>query len=170
MMGELKKDFPKQNMAAVSLEAYPADLAMYFILNGVASYDTAFDGFELFFEGLKKISKGREYISQSVQERINLRREYPMPAGNITLRHLDVIRLVCCGLTNTEIAETLHITRRTVYTHKTEIFRSLNVRNPVELVRVALKQKIITEDELFFFPKVLILSPVPDCKKGKRNK
>ena len=169
MMRELKNDFPNINMAALSLEAYPSDLAMYFILNGIKSYNTAFDGFEKFIEGLKAIGRGREYISQSVQDRIDMRKdEEPAPAGKITLRHFDVIRLVCCGLNNTEIAETLYITRKTVYSHKREIYRSLNVRNPVELVRVALKQKIVTEEELFFFPKEYTLSPIPDELKGKR--
>jgi len=170
LLGELKKEFPDiQNWAALSLEAYPPDLAMYFILNGIKSYDTAFDGFEKFFEGLKAIYKGRKYISQSVQERIDMRKdERPAPAGKITMRHFDVIRLACCGLDNTEIAETLYISRKTVYSHKREIYRSLNVRNPVELVRTALKQKLVTEDELFFFPKEYTLNPIPDCLKGKR--
>ena len=56
MMGELKKEFPDiKNWAALSLEAYPPDLAMYFILNGIKSYDTAFDGFDKFFEGLNPL-------------------------------------------------------------------------------------------------------------------
>jgi DNA-binding NarL/FixJ family response regulator len=151
MMGELKKQFPDINMAALSLEAYPPDLAMYFILNGIRSYDTAFDGFDKFFDGLRAINFGKKYISQSVQERMKLRIMPMKPAGKISMRHYDVLRLVCCGLNNTEIAETLYITRKTVYSHIREIYRSLNVRKPVELVRTALKQKIITEDELFFF-------------------
>ena len=161
MMGKLKKEFPDINMAALSLEAYPPDLAMYFILNGIKSYDTAFDGFENFIEGLKAIKQGRRYISQSVQDRIKMRNDEELPpAGKISLRHLDVIRLACCGLDNTEIAETLYITRKTVYSHKREIYRSLNVRNPVELVRTALKLKLVTEDELFFFPKDYTLNPI----------
>ena len=169
MMGELKRTFPKLNMAALSLEAYPPDLAMYFIINGVRSYDTAFDGFDLFFEGLKAIGKGKKYISQSVQDRINARRYYPMPAGKLTLRHIELIRLMCCGLKDSEIAETLYIARRTVTTHKTEIFTSLNVRSPNELIRVALKLKIVTEDELFFFPKDFVVNPLPENKILKRG-
>ena len=151
MMGELKKEFPEINMAALSLEAYPPDLAMYFILNGIKSYSTAFDGFDKFFEGLKAINRGRKYISQSVQERMDMRILPVKISGKITLRHFDVLRLTCCGLYDEEVAETLYITRKTVYAHKREVCRMLNVRNSVELVRTALKMKLITEDELFFF-------------------
>jgi len=169
MMGELKKDFPKiKNWAALSLEAYPPDLAMYFILNGIKSYSTASDGFEEYFESLKAINRGRTYISQSVQDRLALRDEEPAPAGKITARHIEVIRLVCCGLENEEIAQILYISRKTVYSHKREFCRSLNVRNDVELLKTALKQKMFTEDELFFYPKKYTLTPLPDKAKGKR--
>ena len=169
LMGELKKEFPEINMAALSLEAYPPDLAMYFILNGVRSYDTAFDGFDNFFEGLIAIRNGKKYISKSVQDRMDLRIMPFKLSGKITVRHFDVIRLLCCGLYDEEIAETLYITRKTVYAHKRDICRSLNVRNSVELVRTALKQKIVTEDELYFFPKEYALKPIPDYLKGKRK-
>ena len=170
MMGELKRYFPKLKMAALTLETYPPDLAMYFILNGVWSYVSAFEGFDRFYEGLDDMLRGREYISPAVQESIDRRRDYPMPAKQITLRHIDVIRLVCCGFRDYEVAETLHISERTVTTHKTEIFRSLNVRSPNELIRVALQLKIVAENELFFFPKEYTLNPLPDNKILKRRR
>ena len=60
LMGELKQSFPKINMAAVSLGEYPADLAMYFILNGISSYVTSFDGYDHLYKSLCEICKGRE--------------------------------------------------------------------------------------------------------------
>jgi len=168
MMGELKKQFPDINMAALTLEAYPADLAMYFILNGVKSYNTAFHGFEKFFEGLKAIYRGKKYISQSVQERMAMRIMPIKPSRKITLRHYDVLRLTCCGLYDYEVAEILYITRKTVYAHKREMSTFLNCRNDVELVRTGLKLKLITEDELHFFPREYTLKPIPEKKKGKR--
>ena len=168
MMGEIKKQFPDINMAALSLEAYPPDLAMYFIINGIKSYDTAFDGFEKFFDGLKAINKGRKYISQSVQNRLDIRILPIKPSGKITQRHYEVMRLTCCGLKENEVAETLYISRRTVYSHKRDMETLMNVRNDVELVRTALKLELITEDELFFFPKKYTLKPIPEKEKGKR--
>ena len=170
MMGELKRYFPKLKMAALSLETYPPDLAMYFILNGVWSYVSAFEGFDQFYGGLEDVLRGREYISPAVQESIDKRRDYPMPAKEITLRHVDVIRLICCGFRDYEVAQTLHISERTVTTHKTEIFRSLNVRNPNELMRTALQLKIVAENELYFFPKEYTLNPLPENKIMKRGR
>jgi len=161
LMGELHKTFPKIKMAAVCLEDYPADIAMYFILNGINSYITYFDGEEQFYKGLVEIAKGRDYISPAVVERINLRWEKPDPAGKISERHKQVIRLICCGFKDKEIADVLAVSRNTIVNHKTSLFTTLNVRSPIELVRTVLTLEIVRLEELYFYPKEYTLNPLP---------
>ena len=171
MMGGLHKEFPEIKMTAVSVGEYSDEIAMYFILNGVNSYVASFDGVDQFFKGLKEVAKGREYISPGVVKRIDLRRrENPAPAGTITERHKEVIRLICCGFKDREIAETLAISRNTVVNHKTNFFTSLNVRSPIELVRAVLTLEIIRLEEIYFNPRDMTLNPLPDKKLMKRRK
>ena len=118
MMKQIKTNFPKMKMAALCIGHYPEDLAMYFILNGINSYVTSFDGVDEWYKGLEDVRRGKEYIAPAVVERIDMRREKPKPAGNITDRRSQVILLMCNGFTDVEIGETLNITRRTVYTIK----------------------------------------------------
>ena len=108
MMGKLKRRFSKIKMAALSLEGYPDEIAMWFYFNGIKSYDTAFDGFEQFFEGLKVIGRGREYRSPCVQERIDLRDIEPDPVDDYTARQAEVMHLICGGWKDEEIARNLH--------------------------------------------------------------
>ncbi|MCL2381200.1 MAG: response regulator transcription factor [Treponema sp.] len=169
MMGQLLSIFPTLNIAAVNIHEFPDDLAMWFIINGVRSYVNMMDGMDEFYLGLKAVRDGKRYVSPSVRERILMRREYPMAAGKITDRQEEVIRLICCGFKDIEIADTLHISRRTVDTHKTEIFRSLNVRNAVELIGVALNLEIIRQSELYFYPKYFVTNPKPSkATRGKK--
>jgi len=170
LMGELRKTFPKIKMAALCLCEFPPDIAMYFILNGINSYFTSFDGVDQFYKGLNEVRNGMEYISPAVMKRINLRREHPEPAGKITDRHREVIRLICCGFKDKEIAETLAISRNTVVNHKTDLFTSLNVRSPVELVRAALTLEIVRLEEMYFYPRDFTLNPLPDKNKLARSK
>jgi DNA-binding NarL/FixJ family response regulator len=142
---------------------------MYFIFNGVKSYVSSFDGVEKLFDRLAEIIKGGGYVSPAVLKRIEMRGEYPMSAGKITERHKQIILLLCNGFKDVEIAETLYITRRTVTTHKTQIFTSLNVRSPNELIRVALYLGIVQLDGMFFYPKDFVLNPLPDEKILKRR-
>jgi DNA-binding NarL/FixJ family response regulator len=161
MMGRLLKTFPKLNIAAVSVFCkIPADLAMWFIINGVKSYVNLFEGTEEFYRGLNKVRDGQEYISPLVVERIEMRREVPEPAGNITGRHLEIIRLLCNGFTGTEICRVLAISEQTLYVHKRNIYTILNVRNENELIRAAMFHGWIKPEELRFFGGDYRLNPV----------
>lgn len=172
LMGELHKTFPKIRMAAISLGEYPPDIAMYFIMNGITSYVSSFEGVEQFYKGIDEIVKGRAYISPQVLKRIELRRTEIQPANIITERLKQVLRLVCNGFKDNEIADVLSISRNTVLNHKTNIFTSLNVRNPLELLRAALTIKIVSLEELYFYPKDYTVNPLPEAKikgRGKTN-
>ncbi|MDR0472468.1 MAG: LuxR C-terminal-related transcriptional regulator [Treponema sp.] len=162
LMGELHREFPEIKLASVVLGEYSPDVAMYFILNGITSYITSFDGMDQFYKGLDELAKGGDWVSPSVNERIALRRDYPAPAGKITERHNEVVRLICCGFKDDEIADTLAISRRTVVRHKTDLFTSLNVRSPIELVRAALTLEIIRLEELYFHPRNYTVNPIPE--------
>ena len=168
LMKQLKHTFPKIRMAAVSVGEYPADLAMYFILNGVNSYVTSFDGIDQWYSGLEDIRRGKDYISPAVVKRIDMR-NCPKPAGNISDYQKQIILLTCNGYKDTEIAETLYITRRTVTTHKSDIFTSLNVRNSNELIRTVLKLGIVTQEGMYFYPKDFTINPLPKKSEKKRN-
>ena len=92
-----------------------------------------------------------------------------MPAGKITERHIEVIRLICNGYKDLDIADVLHISRSTVDNHKTDIFASLNVRNSNELIRVALTLGIVQLEEIYFYPKDFTVNPKADKKTTKRR-
>lgn len=63
-------------------------------------------------------------------------------AKKLTERELQVVRLCKEGLLSKEIADTLHISSRTVDNHKSNIFRKLGIRNVLELVRYACEHDI----------------------------
>jgi DNA-binding NarL/FixJ family response regulator len=163
MMGQLLKDFSKLNIAAVSAYSKtPDDLAMWFIINGVKSYINFYEGLDEFYQGLNKVRDGEEYVSPKVIKRIEMRREMPKPAGNITPRNLEIIRLLCNGFTGSEICKVLAISDQTLYTHKRNIYTILNVRNENELIRVALFYGWVKLDELRFYGGEYKLNPLPE--------
>jgi len=54
----------------------------------------------------------------------------------ITPREQDIIRLICAGKSNKEIAADLYISIKTVKDHNSRIFRKVGVRSRVELMRI----------------------------------
>ena len=161
MVADLHRQFPKLNIAAVSITDFPDDLAMYFIVNGAKSYVNLLDGEEQFYRGMEAIREGREFISEKVQKRIEMRNVYPRPSGNLTRRQIEILRLTANGFTGAEIGRELYLSHGTVENSKSDIYATLNVRNEVEAVRVADYLGIIDSEELNFFGGNYSLRPKP---------
>ena len=64
-------------------------------------------------------------------------------AGSLTRRETEVLRLVALGHTNAEIADSLHLSIRTVETHRANIQAKLKVSRRADLVRCALERRLI---------------------------
>ena len=60
----------------------------------------------------------------------------------LTLRELDVCKSICDGSTHKEIGEQLHISPRTVETHKKNIFAKLKIRSTAELVKYMIQNHL----------------------------
>jgi two-component system, NarL family, response regulator NreC len=58
-------------------------------------------------------------------------------------RELEVLRLIALGYTNSEIAKQLHISARTVETHRANLQSKLGLTGRPELVRYALERGLI---------------------------
>jgi DNA-binding NarL/FixJ family response regulator len=61
----------------------------------------------------------------------------------LTLRELEVTKLIAEGLTSEEVAETLMIAKNTVNRHRDNILEKLGMRNRVELTRYAIKRGLV---------------------------
>ena len=60
----------------------------------------------------------------------------------LTPRQLDVLRLIVKGQRMKEIAASLHLSSRTVETHKYEMMQTLGLHSTAELVRYALDRRL----------------------------
>lgn len=62
---------------------------------------------------------------------------------DITDRELDVLKLICKGMTNNEISEELFLSPKTIETHKTRLLKKTNTRNSTSLIVFAFKNRIV---------------------------
>lgn len=69
------------------------------------------------------------------------------PGGELSEREVEVLALIAGGLTNAEIAEALHVSVRTVETHRAHIHQKLDVRTRAELVRIARNAGVLVTGE-----------------------
>ncbi|MGB2970164.1 MAG: response regulator transcription factor [Candidatus Nanopelagicales bacterium] len=67
----------------------------------------------------------------------------PMPAGALTARELEVLRLVADGMHNRDVANQLHISENTVKNHMRSVHEKLGVRTRTEAVVTAARQGLL---------------------------
>jgi DNA-binding NarL/FixJ family response regulator len=65
------------------------------------------------------------------------------PATLLTLREKEVCRLLAYGHTNAEVADILHISDRTVETHRMNLMAKLELKSRAELVRFAIDNGLL---------------------------
>jgi DNA-binding NarL/FixJ family response regulator len=81
-----------------------------------------------------------ERFASRSDQAANLHRDLSM----LTPRELDVIRLLAKGLSNAELAATLHLSETTVKTHVTRILSKLDLRDRAQAIIVAYETGLIT--------------------------
>jgi DNA-binding NarL/FixJ family response regulator len=116
---------------------------------GVAGYltkDVASDELVL---AVHKVAKGGHFLSQALAESIAFERHgchEDAPHLLLSDRESTVFRLLAEGLGNTEIAQRLFISAKTVSTYKTRVFVKMHMRNQADLVRYAIRHQLVDEN------------------------
>ena len=82
-----------------------------------------------------------EAVRPQSEGAFRIERERPKP--NLTEREKEVLRLVCDGLTNAEIAACLHVSRETVKSELKRIFRKIGVGNRTQAAVLLVKNQWI---------------------------
>ena len=90
---------------------------------------------------LKKVATGETVLAPPVA------RPVPLPgerAKRLTRRELQVLQLICNGLSNKEIAVELEVSANTVAVHRANIMNALGVHKTAELVVYALQNGLVS--------------------------
>ncbi|SMC82554.1 response regulator [Sporomusa malonica] len=102
-------------------------------------------------EGIIKIHSGKKYLNESMSQTLlnsllqvnDEKHDQRDPYTLLSSRERQVLRLLAQGHTNSEIAEQLSLSAKTVDTYRSRIMNKLNVRKKSELVNYALQYKLI---------------------------
>lgn len=102
---------------------------------------------ELVF-AIQSIIEGKTYLSPSVTAALmaGAERASPLdsPLSVLTERETEILKHLADGKPNREIGKLLHISTRTVDTHRSNILRKLKVRTNAELVKLAITHGLIS--------------------------
>jgi len=92
-------------------------------------------------DAIEAARAGRTYVNPSLGAKLATA---PVgPPGGLTQREADVLRLIALGHTNSEIAEQLYLSVRTVESHRANIQHKLGRTSRAQLVRYALDEGLV---------------------------
>ena len=138
---DMRSEFPETQIVVLTMQQEPA-YAREAIAAGAIGYvlKQAADG-EL-VQAVRLAAEGESYLNPRLGARLAAEPP-PGPPDNLSEREVDVLRLIALGHTNTEIAQKLYISVRTVETHRGHISQKLLLSSRAELVRYALDHKLV---------------------------
>jgi len=93
------------------------------------------------------VMNGGNYFSQELMQ--SLLRNYKSvkeirgPESELSEREVEILLLICSGLSNQEIGDQLFISKRTVEKHRANILSKTNCKNTAGLVMYAIKNQMI---------------------------
>lgn len=116
---------------------------------GVKGFILKTSGINELEEAINTVSKGGSFFSNEILCRIisNFRKEEPksieIENTKLTPREVEVLKLICKGMTNEKIAEQLNLSAQTVKGHRTNLLDKTNSNNTASLVIYAIKNRFI---------------------------
>jgi DNA-binding NarL/FixJ family response regulator len=98
-------------------------------------------------EAILQVNNGKKYFSKDIADvMVQLFSEGYADQGNqkkLSIREIEIIRLLCDGKDFNSIGNELSISPRTVESHKKNILTKLHLNNTIELVKFAIREHII---------------------------
>jgi two-component system nitrate/nitrite response regulator NarL len=141
----VRKHFPEIKILALSMSGQ-GDLVNQMIDDSdISGYVLKNIGKLELLKALEKISNGGVYFSQEVLEEMIKASEKKKNGEEVhlTLREIEIIRLIEKEYSNKQIADSLFISERTVETHRKNIFRKTKTSSLIGLIKYAYEQKLI---------------------------
>ena len=140
---QIREQAPTTAIVVLTMQNDPA-FARQALQSGAAGFVLKEAADDELLEAIRQASNGGTYLNPTLGAR--LAAAPPEPAGppdDLSERELSVLRLIALGHTNSEIAGTLHLSVRTVESHRAHIQQKTRRSSRAELVRYALEHHLV---------------------------
>lgn len=146
---QLKKTLPHSKILILTMhtneeyvyETFKLGASGYLVKNATA---------QDIISAIKAVYRGETYISPAVSGRVvrgfvRGSRSSPKPSfpDKLTFRERQILKLIAEGWASNKIAEHLHISTRTVETHRTNIMQKLRLHKVADLVKYAIRRGLV---------------------------
>jgi DNA-binding NarL/FixJ family response regulator len=147
LIKQVKSERPRVRILVLSMHQ-EHQYAVRAIKAGASGYLTKDSASTQLVSAIEKVAGGGAFISAEVAEQLALgampQTEGP-PHASLSDREYQVFRMLVAGQAVSEIASELNLSVKTVSTHKARLMEKMGIDNPAELVRYAMKHRLVDD-------------------------
>jgi DNA-binding NarL/FixJ family response regulator len=143
LIKRLRAEKPRLRLLVLSMHA-EEQYAVRALKAGALGYLTKDSASSQLASVIRKVASGGVHISESAAAQLvgAANNGEAMPHTRLSDREFEVFRLLVAGESPTGIAERLHLSIKTVSTHKTRILEKMGMESTADLVRYAVENKL----------------------------
>jgi DNA-binding NarL/FixJ family response regulator len=139
----IARQYPSIRMIALTSHD-DSHYVRHMLRNGAAGYLLKNTDFSTLVQAIRTVNDGKQYLDEQIaqnliHEAITGQRvsKYEIP---LTKREIEILKYIGETLSSQQIADHLHISLRTVETHRFNIIQKLGVKNTAGLVKEAIRR------------------------------
>jgi len=143
---ELKRLLPGTKLIVLTMCEDP-DLAREALRNWASGYLLKKSAASELVKAIREALRGRSYVTPKIAQRLQdefVRDPRTDRQRELTTRQREVLQLLAEGRTMKETANQLHVTPRTIAFHKYRIMEDFGLKNNSELVKFAIRERVIS--------------------------
>jgi DNA-binding NarL/FixJ family response regulator len=132
----IRKFSPGSKILGVSLHTQPT-FARKMMQNGASGYITKNSSKDEMFRAIIEIYNGNRYICEEIKNILSektLGDDEPSGINSLSQREIEIISYVKKGFSSKEIANTLHLSVKTIEVHRYNLMKKLGLKNAASLV------------------------------------
>ena len=147
LIRRVKTEFPQVAVLVLTMHA-EEQYAMRAFRCGASGYLTKDSAGDELVQAIRKVAGGGGYVTTALAERLAMGlsalREAPRHAS-LTDREFEVFRRIVAGQRLTEIADELHLSIKTVSTHKARVLEKMDLDSTAALIRYGLENRLFED-------------------------
>ena len=143
LIKRLRLEKPRLRLLVLSMHA-EQQYALRALKAGAAGYLTKDSAAAQLASVIRKVAAGGVHISDAAAAQLmgSTNNGDALPHTRLSNREFEVFRLLVAGQSPTDIADQLHLSVKTVSTHKTHILEKMRMESTADLVRYAVENKL----------------------------
>jgi len=148
---QIKAELPEAKIIALSMYS-DKRYVVGMLKAGVSGYLLKNCAFDELVAAISAVMNNQNYMSPKIADTVMkdyaniLESSDTSPAAQLTAREREVLQLIAEGLKTKDIATRIHVSIKTVETHRQQMMRKLNAKSVAELTKIALREGLTSLD------------------------